>query len=216
MVRRTSVVRLVMETLVWQKIPCLREELYIQLVITYHILKQEKKNRIWEVPRREKTSRILFCSPSFVVCCWMRERWIALPGDNGTSSRTTFDDRGTKHVTLVVRDSCTHSHRHRQLMGAVKSPGFQSNWAFLLCLVQQPRPTWRQTAAKWYHQSILCLYMLLLLPTRTTCSSARRQSNSTRKTIENIWSRVFFSNYQNLRRHYRNILNMFSFYFIWV
>ena len=32
-----------METLVWQKIPCLREELYIQLVITYHILKQEKK-----------------------------------------------------------------------------------------------------------------------------------------------------------------------------
>ena len=48
-----------METLVWQKIPCLREELYIQLVITYHILKQEKKTE--SEKSLEEKKRVGFC-----------------------------------------------------------------------------------------------------------------------------------------------------------
>jgi hypothetical protein len=84
-------------------------------------LSQNEATENSRVPREKRVG--IFFSSSSCCCCCMRERWIALPGDNGTSSRTTFDDQGTKHVTLVVRDSCTHSHRHRQLMGAVKSPG---------------------------------------------------------------------------------------------
>jgi hypothetical protein len=119
----------------------------------------------------------------------MRERWIALSGDNGTSSRTTFVDRGTKHVTLVVRDSCTHSHRHRQLMGAVNSPGFQSNWVFLLCLVQ-PRLTWRQTAAKWYHQCIVFIYICVCVC--CCCYLQPRGSQIQLRKTKYLWSRFYF------------------------
>lgn len=151
-------------------------------------LSQNEATENSRVPR-EKRVGIFFSSPS--CCCCMRERWIALPGDNGTSSRTTFDDQGTKHVTLVVRDSCTHSHRHRQLMGAVKSPGASKLPKQLgISSLSSPAPANLETDSSQMVPSMYCVYICCCY-----LQPARGQSNSTRKTNDRR-SRVFFCFFQ--------------------
>lgn len=144
----------------------------------------------------------------------MRERWIALPGDNGTSSRTTFDDQGTKHVTLVVRDSCTHSHRHRQLMGAVKSPGASKLPKQLgISSLSSPALANLETDSSQMVPSMYCVY-ICCAATYNRQKGSQIQLGKPKIVGQEFYFLVSFSNYQNSRRHYKNILDILNFCFL--
>lgn len=62
--------------------------------------------------------------------------------------------------------------------GRCQRSGFQSNWTFLPCLAPKLRPTWRQTAAKWYHQCIVFIRCYLKDGKKKTKNKNKRQSTS--------------------------------------